>query len=38
MITFKTNRLVGKFLSDVGYQAQTPSKRAELAQAGFVRG
>lgn len=27
MITFETNHLVEKFLSDVGYQAKTPSKR-----------
>lgn len=38
MITFETKRLVEKFLSDVDYQAQTPSKRAKLAQAGFCTG
>ena len=38
MITYDTKHLADKFLSDVDYQAQTPSGWAKLAQTGLCTG
>lgn len=38
MITYKTNQLVEKFLSDIEYQAQTDNVRAQQAKTGLYTG
>ena len=38
MITYETNHLVDKFLSDMDYQAQNPSGQARLTQTGLCTG
>lgn len=38
MITYETNHLVDKFLSDMDYQAPNPSGQAKLTQTGFCTG
>ena len=38
MITYETNHLVDKFLSDMDYQPPNPSGQAKLTQTGFCTG